>query len=562
MTSGDEGVGVDVALNEVDVASVRAYSDVAAAHADGPVEVEADSCSETEAFPSSEESALLSGMSDGDGDSPHLVSSKRQRSDSASSASRADTPACKKRDGSTKLYINGYEFTRATVTQVKISYRCSYYRSQSCKAKLEFIAAIMDYDFANSIPHTCVPPSLRTLPDREEAGVRDVTVAMKSEVDKLATTTVATPLQIWDEVRAKYYTPAEANTVVRGMARGQVIKRVHHARALHYGADVHGRVEVPPLVNVKNTGMLFLQFHHVWGNTNNELDRVVGWANPSLLNLLRYENITLFVDGTFRCVPDTFGQCVVVMVYDRGTKLYIPVFFVLCTSKSYDTYWNLLQFVSNACGEPIKPKEVVCDFESALINAASDWFPQAAIIGCLFHFKQACKRRMLKYRLHKDQVKVAMLPGFLDMLTVIDKSKISPQGIDWVKNAIQERCKKDNITYSSTKWTSFWKYFERTWLKLLPPKFWNVHGYSKSVVARTNNPLERFNRELNAAFGTPHPSLPRFIQTVEDISRRRVQLRNDISLGRAKPPNRAERYELPCPVELSDRVDEGAEAVV
>ncbi|OWZ07445.1 hypothetical protein PHMEG_00020157 [Phytophthora megakarya] len=373
---------------------------------------------------------------------------------------------------------------------------------------------------------------------------------MKSDVDKLATSTVATPLQIWDEISARYYRTTEENTVVRGMARGQVIQRVHHARAMHYGTDVHGRVEVPPLVNCKNSNFLFLQFHHVWANTNNKLDRVIGWANPSLLNLLRYENITLFVDGTFRCVPDTFAQCVVIMVHDRGTKLYVPVFFVLCTAKTYDTYWNLLQFVSNACGEPIKPKEVVCDFEAALINAVSDWFPQAAVIGCLFHFKQACKRRMMKDRVHEDQVKVAMLPGFLDMLTVIEHDKIASLGIPWVKRAIQERCIKDNINYTGTKWATFWKYFERTWLKLFPPKFWNVHGYSNPIVARTNNPLERFNRELNAAFGTPHPSLPRFIQTVEDIARRRVLLRDDINLGRAKPPRRAERYKLPIPVNL------------
>ncbi|OWY92794.1 hypothetical protein PHMEG_00038055, partial [Phytophthora megakarya] len=420
----------------------------------------------------------------------------------------------------------------------------SCYRSESRKAKLEFIAAMMAYDFVNCVPHTCVPPSMRTLTTSDGTGVLDVTATLKIDVDRLAMSAAATPLQIWDEISATYYRTTEENTVVQGMARGQVIQRVYQARAMHYGTDVHGRVEVPPLVNSKNSNFLFLQFHRVWANTNNELDRVNVWANPSLLNLLRYENITLFVDGTFRCMPDTFAQCVVIMVHDRGTKLYVPVFFVLCTAKTYDTYWNLLQFVSNACGEPIKPKEVVCDFESALINTVSDWFPPATVIGCLSHFNQASKH-----------LKVAMLPGFLDMLTVIEHDKIPSLSIPWVKRAIQERCIKDNINYTGTKWATFWKYFERTWLKLFPPKFWNVHGYSNPIVARTNNPLERFNRELNAAFGPPHPSLTRFILTVEDIARRRVLLRDDINLGRAKPPCRAERYEFPIPVELLTLVE-------
>ncbi|POM58751.1 Hypothetical protein PHPALM_36561 [Phytophthora palmivora] len=123
-----------------------------------------------------------------------------------------------------------------------------------------------------------------------------------------------------------------------------------------------------------------------------------------------------------------------------------------------------------------------------------------------------------------------MLPDFLDMLTVIEKSKVAKQGIPWVKVLLRQ--------------------------SLFPPKFWNVHGFANGVVARTNNPLERFNRELNAAFGAPHPSLPRFLQTVEDISRRRVQLRDNISRGRANPPLRVERWDLPCPVEFQDSQNE------
>ncbi|EGZ25717.1 hypothetical protein PHYSODRAFT_345009 [Phytophthora sojae] len=303
-----------------------------------------------------------------DADGPSSISPPPKRAHSLSPPPCEDTaPARKKRDGRTKLYVDGYELTRSASTQ---------------------------YDFANSIPHTCVPPppsmQATTL---TETGVVDVTAEMKREVDKLATSTVATPLQIWDEISTKYYRTAAKNTAIRGMARCQVIQRVHHARALHYGTD--------------KQQLAVLQFRHVWENTDNELGRLIGWANPSLLSLLRYKNITLFVDGTLRCVPDTFAQCVVIMVYDRGAKLYVPVFFTL------------------------KPKEVVCGFEAALINAVSDWFPSASVIGSLFHFKQACKRSMVKYRIHEDQ------------------------------SAIQERCAKDNIIYSASKWVSLWKYFER-----------------------------------------------------------------------------------------------------
>ncbi|OQS05280.1 hypothetical protein THRCLA_20664 [Thraustotheca clavata] len=49
----------------------------------------------------------------------------------------------------------------------------------------------------------------------------------------------------------------------------------------------------------------------------------------------------------------------------------------------------------------------------------------------------------------------------------------------------------------------------KTWL---PPMYWNVSKIDYDIVARTNNPLERFNRTLISKVPTPHPSLSRFIQ--------------------------------------------------
>ena len=460
------------------------------------------------------------------------------------------------RSGRTKIYVDGYEYTRATITKVKITYRCSFYRSQKCPAKLAFIAGtVMDYDFENSIDHTCTPPFRPSLQDQAQSTTKDVTAAMQKDVDRMAISGTATPQHIWDTVSGMYFS-GDGTTVIRGMSRAQVIKRIHRTRAVHFGADLHGRVEVPPLSRVKNSELNIFQFHHVWYSpktkAKDKLDRVVGWAHPALLCLLRYENISLFLDGTFRCVPAKFKQCVVAMVYDRGTKLFVPVFYVLCTSKTHDTYWNALQFIGNACGDTIRPKSVVCDFEAALINAVTDWFPETQVIGCLFHFKQACKRRIVKYRIPPTEANIAMERGVLDMLTVIDPSKIVSHGFVYVKNKIRERCKEEAMKYSTHKWKQFWGYFERTWIQRFPPKFWNVFGIRRDIIARTNNPLERFNRELNAAFGTPHPSLPRFVQTIEQIARRHVQLRDDVSRGRAEPPRRGERYELPQAVLLSE----------
>lgn len=50
MYSGDEGIGINVAPDEVAATTYRAHPDVTAAHADEPVKVEVDSCFEIKEF--------------------------------------------------------------------------------------------------------------------------------------------------------------------------------------------------------------------------------------------------------------------------------------------------------------------------------------------------------------------------------------------------------------------------------------------------------------------------------------------------------------------------------
>jgi hypothetical protein len=126
---------------------------------------------------------------------------------------------------------------------------------------------------------------------------------------------------------------------------------------------------------------------------------------------------------------------------------------------------------------------------------------------------------------------------------------------------VKERCTEEGIAHSASKWTKFWMYFRKIWLELFPPSNWNVHGIRRDVVARTNNPLERFNRELNAAFGTPHPSVVRFVHTIEAISRRYVKLRDDIARGVATAPRRETQPELPPPTPLPENYESDEEDV-
>ncbi|EGZ16351.1 hypothetical protein PHYSODRAFT_334540 [Phytophthora sojae] len=239
------------------------------------------------------------------------------------------------------------------------------------------------------------------------------------------------------------------------------------------------------------------------------LQRVLGWADPRLLELLRYLGSQMFVDGTFRCVPRSFYQCVVLMVSDAASGVFVPSVYTLTTGKTHQLYQKLMRFMNDCTGSRLQPGSVVCDFEAALIDSVTDQFPHARVIGCLFHFKQVIRRRMMKLRIRPQEISIAMEVGVLDMLTVIVPAHVDPHGINYVSELIMSRCRTEEIEYSAVEWDRFWKYFRRTWINIFPVDVWNVYGMDLGVVSRTNNPLERFNRELNAAI-CDGVSIPKF----------------------------------------------------
>ncbi|ETO66972.1 hypothetical protein F444_15973, partial [Phytophthora nicotianae P1976] len=181
-----------------------------------------------------------------------------------------------------------------------------------------------------------------------------------------------------------------------------------------------------------------------------------------------------------------------------------------------------------------------------LIKAVKTQFPDSTIVGCLFHFKQVLRRKMLKLKITEDEVNLAMLDGCIDRLTVIRRLDIVFRGIPDVRRMIKRSCGYQGIQYSKDNWTKFWKYFKTTWIKKFVPAWWNTNGLGEDIVNRTNNPLERYNRTLNDAFSVAHPDVTQFISVLEAQSREYVRLINDISNRRTTAPAHAPAQPAPA----------------
>ncbi len=95
------------------------------------------------------------------------------------------------------------------------------------------------------------------------------------------------------------------------------------------------------------------------------------------------------IDGTFSASPKLFYQ-----VYTTHAWLYDEMnlgAFILLKNKTEKTYLDALtELLNQAIKENynLKPKEVVCDFELAAINATRQVFPGVEIKGCHFNFFQ------------------------------------------------------------------------------------------------------------------------------------------------------------------------------
>ncbi|POM62939.1 LOW QUALITY PROTEIN: hypothetical protein PHPALM_27842 [Phytophthora palmivora] len=147
----------------------------------------------------------------------------------------------------TDLHFAGYAFTSYHASASKQSYRCSSYRRTECKEKLHFDVTRNEYTLSDE--HICKKSVKMIAPGL------DVTESMKETTDTIAITRMdLTAERTWKHIRSEVY-PEELALAQFGLTREQVIQRVHRSRRDHFGADLHGIVEVPPLSLVPGTAM-------------------------------------------------------------------------------------------------------------------------------------------------------------------------------------------------------------------------------------------------------------------------------------------------------------------
>ncbi|GMF13282.1 unnamed protein product [Phytophthora lilii] len=93
---------------------------------------------------------------------------------------------------------------------------------------------------------------------------------MQIAVDELARNDVSlSAATIWSRIDEQFYGGAQMEALT-GLSQEQVISRVYRVRDRHFGGNIHGRIEMPPLSRVVDRPLNFFQFHFICGFDDND----------------------------------------------------------------------------------------------------------------------------------------------------------------------------------------------------------------------------------------------------------------------------------------------------
>ena len=241
---------------------------------------------------------------------------------------------------------NGYDYIIKDTRSSTHRYRCSVYRATNCKATLSIGCEHGNIKEGPS-QHTCrpseEPPDLVDVREK----MHQLAVSMAVEQRGLS------PRQIWLEINKTIDNEyAYSGVFVRKETRARVRNLIETARREVYTTDIVTATHTPEYAAISTSDLgkflkanLFYELSSDKCNTFTRYHRILMWAHPELLVILRCRNVAVMIDGTFWCVPKPFKQCVILMALDDETDMFLPIAFALLDSKDSWAYRYMLHLV-------------------------------------------------------------------------------------------------------------------------------------------------------------------------------------------------------------------------
>ncbi|KAF4130851.1 hypothetical protein GN958_ATG19957, partial [Phytophthora infestans] len=239
----------------------------------------------------------------------------------------------KKKRGSKMIKIyKGFKHTKSWAWTKNILYRYSTYRMSRWNGVLK-ITPHGEWRVVGD--HKCRKNAI------VYGSVRNETGAMKKMNDSLATEGPGMPEEaIWGLLWEEH---------IEGLTEEQV-----KAASAGYAADTTLRYRrAPRLRTLRPRSFISISSLPTRNRMRHPTVYWVGSPCPEGTSTLQQRFSC--IDGTFKCVPRGFYQCLIVMVDDPARNMYTPVYFALCTSKTETMHKDILNLIHRDTGKKISP---------------------------------------------------------------------------------------------------------------------------------------------------------------------------------------------------------------
>ena len=168
--------------------------------------------------------------------------------------------------------------------------------------------------------------------------------------------------------------------------------------------------------------------------------------------------------------------------------------FSILRNKEQETYKTIFEVIKSNCDitkdNGFSPKNLHCDFERAISNAAIIVFPDINIRYCIWHYKRSLG-------LHKNKICYNEVNQNRDLYVyynaILNLPFINPNYILDIFHKIKKSCIEKNYN----QFLIFLEYFRKTYLILYNIENWNYYNNIEHI---TNNASESYNNYIGSLF--------------------------------------------------------------
>lgn len=257
-------------------------------------------------------------------------------------------------------------------------------------------------------------------------------------------------------------------------------------------------------------------------------------------NLKKISDIKhLLMDGTFKSTPVPFYQIYTIHGDFGSTYSHnhvIPLFYVFMTNRNTESYEILFQILKSRVPE-LNPTKISIDFEIAAIKAVRKIYPEAAMIGCWYHFQRNLwkKGRDLGFKKSKVTWRIISLCSVLPLLPATHIE----QGWNYICTQMNNH---------NNQFTKLRRYMEKYFN---PASFWHNIWITVGERHRTNNCVEAWNSIINKRLGRKKPNFVSVLNYLtKDAKRNAVRIKLNRKIKRTQKQMLYDNFIQECQLEV------------